>query len=959
MKRLFLIATLVLAQAMGLMATYVPPVVLSEAGEETFPLVEANKAAPIIVDADDHAGVIRVAKLLQDDIRKVTDVQPELCLFDLPQDEYVVIVGSLDKSAIVRQLIDDQKIKVDDIESRWETYLIEVVKSPLPGIKEALVIAGSDKRGTIYGMFDLSKQIGVSPWYWWADVPVKIKPEVFIQSGRYVQGEPAVKYRGIFLNDEAPALGGWSEETFGGFNHQFYEKVFELILRLKGNFLWPAMWWASFNSDDPLNPELADEYGIVMSTSHHEPMMRAHAEWKPWGGKDWNYETDAEQLQQFWREGIERMGARESVVTLAMRGDGDMAMSEGTNIALLEKIVHDQREILSDVTKKDITTIPQVWALYKEVQDYYDKGMRVPDDVTLLLCDDNWGNVRRLPRLTDPPRSGGYGMYYHFDFVGGPRSYKWLNTCPIQRVWEQLNLTYQYGVDRIWLVNVGDLKPMEFPISFFLDYAWNPARWPADRIDEYTQQWAEEQFGSTHAKEIANLLTGYTKFNGRRKPEMLEPATYSLDYYQEAETVVSDYNVLLLEAEAVAKQLPETSQDAFYQLVLHPIKVCANLNDLYVTVAKNRRAASQGRAITNQLAERAKTLFDADASETDYYHTRLASGKWNHMMAQTHIGYTYWNQPETNVMPEVKTIELPVEADMGISVQGSSDWWPDSQEKAELPVFDPFAKQARYIDVFNRGQAPFEYTVKVNPDWLKVAPAQGTIHQEQRLQVSIDWQKAPKKHIQIPIQITGAGRTLEVMAVVENQFKTEEVKGFVASNQVIAMEAGNFDRSVSSGPVAWQVIPDFGRTHSGVMPVPVTAKSQKAGGNSPHLEYDVHLFDAGAVDVHIYVAPTQNFNDTQGLRYGISFDDAPMQIVNIHANDSLPDWRYPQWWNESVSNNIREYITKHEIQKSGPHILKYWMIDPGIVLERIVIDFGGLEPSYLGPPESPRIIIKK
>ncbi|MDO9613044.1 MAG: glycosyl hydrolase 115 family protein, partial [Bacteroidota bacterium] len=489
-----------------------------------------------------------------------------------------------------------------------------------------------------------------------------------------ISGEPKVKYRGIFLNDEEPALGRWAVKNYGGFNHQFYEKVFELILRLKGNYLWPAMWWASFNTDDPINPELAEEMGIVMSTTHHEPMMRAHAEWKIKKGEAWNYETNQKTLQQFWKEGIERMDKRESIVSMGMRGDGDMAMTAETNIALLEKIVADQRTIIEKVTGKPASETPQLWALYKEVQDYYDNGMRVPDDVTLLLCDDNWGNIRKLPKPGDPKRMGGYGIYYHFDYVGGPRNYKWLNTSPLPAVWEQMHNAYEHGVDRIWLVNVGDLKPMELPISFFLDYAFNPDEWPKERLPEYTKNWAAEQFGNEYASEIARMLDLYTKYNGRRKPELLSPETYSLTNFREAESIVEDYNKLAEEATLLNEKIPVQAKDAFYQLVLHPVTACANLNELYLAVAKNRQAVAQGRATTNDWAEKAHQLYKKDTDITDYYHTQLANGKWDLMMAQTHIGYTYWQQPEKNSMPEVKEISLAELAEMGVSIEGSGEF---------------------------------------------------------------------------------------------------------------------------------------------------------------------------------------------------------------------------------------------------------------------------------------------
>ena len=468
--------------------------ITTEKSEGAFTLSEAGKSSPLFVGSEDYPGVMLVAKLLQTDIRNVTNAEPSLSKISsdkIPEAKEIVLIGTLGKNSLIDQLVEDKKLDVKDIEGKWETFLIQVVKNPFPNVDHALVITGSDKRGTIYGMFDLSEKMGVSPWYWWADVPIKKKDNVYVLPVGYTTGEPKVKYRGIFLNDEAPALSGWAKEKFGGLNHEFYEHVFELILRLKGNYLWPAMWDNNFDDDDSLNQKLADEYGVVMGTSHHEPMMRSWKEWQKYGHGDWNYQTNDSTLREYWREGIERMNSYESIVTLGMRGNGDEAMSQTSNIGLLERIISDQRKILADVTGKDVTTIPQVWALYKEVQEYYDKGMRVPDDVTLLLCDDNWGNIRKLPKLTAKPRKGGYGIYYHFDYVGGPRNYKWLNTNQIERTWEQMRLAYEYGAERIWIVNVGDLKPMEFPISFFLDYAWNPEKYSAESLPEYYKSWAD------------------------------------------------------------------------------------------------------------------------------------------------------------------------------------------------------------------------------------------------------------------------------------------------------------------------------------------------------------------------------------------------------------------------------------------------------------------------------------
>jgi hypothetical protein len=923
--------------------------VSTEKSKGVFSLSESDNSAPLCVSSQDYPGVIRVLKHLQADIERVTNVKPDLSIDTIPSAKEIVLVGTLGKSPLIDKLVQGKKIDVKDIAGKWETFLITVVEKPLPDVDRALVIAGSDKRGTIYGMFDLSEKIGVSPWYWWADVPAKKKSNIYVKPGRHTQGEPKVKYRGIFINDEAPALSGWAYEKFGGFNAKFYQYVFELILRLKGNFLWPAMWGRAFYDDDPVNPQLADEYGVVISTSHHEPMMRAHDEWRRYGSGPWNYEKNEVNLKKFWREGIKRMGNYESIVTLAMRGDGDEPMTEQANIALLQKIVKDQREILGEVTGKDVTTIPQVWALYKEVQEYYDKGMRVPDDVTLLLCDDNWGNIRKLPKLDEKPRAGGYGIYYHYDYVGGPRNYKWLNTNQISRVWEQMHLAYEYGARQIWIVNVGDIKPMEFPISFFLNYAWNPEKFPAEHLPEYTKLWAQEQFGPGYANDIAHILKSYTKFNSRRKPELLAPDTYSLVNYREAETVVADYKKLEEQARKIYDALPIEYRDAFYQLVLHPVEACANLNELYVTVGKNRLYAKQGRAATNSLAENAKKLFDIDAEITHYYNEVMANGKWNHFMDQTHIGYTYWQQPEKNAMPEVKQIKIPSAAEMGVAIEGSENWWPSEKSEAVLPEFDKFNKQSYYIEVFNRGQTPFEYSTQPGKSWVKISQANGKVETHQRLWVSIDWKKAPVGDHRVPITITGPNKSqVVVQAVISNpSLSKQDIENcFIESNGYVSMEAEHYTRAVNTHPITWQRIPDLGRTLSAMTPFPVTAPTQSPSGDSPRLEYQIYLFSKGEITVKAYLSPTLNFHNNQGLRYGISFDNEPAQIINMHANKTFQDWE------ESVRNNVTVEVSHHIISEPGKHLLKFWAVDPGVVLQKLVVETGNVKPCYLGPPES-------
>ena len=832
----------------------------------SFLLCSSSQKTFIYVDANDDWLVHKSAELLQNDIEMVTGKKPSLIRDIKLAKGNVIVIGSLEKSDLIKQLARQKKINASHLENKWEAYLIQSVqntlnesnsKSPLWGVGGLLVIAGSDKRGTAYGVFELSEQIGVSPWYWWADVPVKIKKEVFVRKGAYKFGPPSVKYRGIFINDEAPAFSGWTKEKFGGVNHLVYEKIFELLLRLKANYLWPAMWGNAFNDDDTLNPILADKYGIVMGTSHHEPMLRAQQEWKRYGKGQWNYDSNEVVLKDFWRKGIQNMGSHESIVTIGMRGDGDMPMTRGTATALLERIVADQRKIIEEVTGKPASKTPQLWALYKEVQDYYDKGMRVPDDVTLLLCDDNWGNIRRLPRPGDPKRSGGYGIYYHFDYVGGPRNYKWINTNNIARVWEQMHLAYEYGVNRIWIVNVGDLKPMEFPISFFLDYAWDVNKWNEDNLRDYYTQWAADQFGSTHAKEVGEILRKYSQYASRRKPELLDANTYTISNFNEFNRVTSEWAKLLIKAKEINNDLPAEYRDAYFQLVLHPVNAFSNLNTMYANVAMNKMTFENKYAVANDYADNVKRLYTTDSLMTLEYHA-LNNGKWNHMMDQTHIGYTYWQQPLRQKMPEVKYI---------------------SKDSV-----------------------------------IKWSPAATVVSETARDLV-------PKESFR-------------------NTFYEEQ--GYVS------IEAAHHTKAINTTNIHWKVIADIGKDGDGITTFPVTEDEQKPAANGPRLEYEIYTYDSGELKLNAYFSPTLNFhNDSSGLKYAISIDDEQPQIISINKDDNNQGI-----WGQWVANNIIIKTSTHSVNRSGKHTVKYWMVSNAVVLQKLVLDFGGVKPSYLGPPET-------
>lgn len=835
--------SLVIMLLFALRAWSADPFVQFSKAPNSLTLVQEGNPISILADKNDYEGVMISITNLQQDFKAVTGKAPVL-LNTVAGNKEVIIIGTIGKSRLIDELIKNGKINRKELAGKREKFIISTIDQPTKDIDRALVIAGSDKRGTIYGVYELSKQIGVSPWYWWADVPVVPNKNIYVIPGLYTDGEPAVKYRGIFLNDEAPCLTGWVKHTYGTNygDHRFYARVFELILRLRGNFLWPAMWSWAFYQDDLMNSKTADAMGVIISTSHHEPMARNHQEWtrkrKEYGA--WNYATNAEVLDKFFQEGIERVKGTEDVITIGMRGDGDEAMSEGTDVKLLEKVVKNQRKIIEQTTKRPAKETPQVWALYKEVLDYYEKGMRVPDDVIMLLTDDNWGNVRRLPKEQERKHPGGWGMYYHVDYVGAPRNSKWLNVTPIQNMWEQLQLTYDYGVDKLWVLNVGDLKPMEYPITLFLDMAWNPTRYNVNNLLEHTRQFCAQQFGENQADEAMRILNLYSKYNGRVTPEMLDRKTYNIQT-GEWKKVSDEY--LKLEAEALRQYLslqPEY-RDAYKQLILFPVQAMANLYEMYYAQAMNHQLYDENNPQANYWADKVEQTFKRDAALSYDYNNVMSGGKWKNMMIQKHIGYTSWNDNfRTDVLPEIYRIKEP--------------------------------------------------------------------------------EKAVGKYV------------------------------FTPTDRYVSIEAEHYYSLKNASNAKWTTIPYLGRTLSGIAVMPYSQSVEGAA-----ISYKMQLpTDVRSVNVHIVVKSTLAFQNLSGHRYKIGFDNGQETVVNFNSDLNEDPKNIYSVFYPTVARRIVEKKIKLEIPPAtdGMQILTIKPLDPGIVFEKIVVDYGGYKNSYLFMEES-------
>ncbi|GEN78154.1 glycosyl hydrolase 115 family protein [Chryseobacterium hagamense] len=953
-----------------------PDYVQHTASAGAFKIAASGNAAKIMADPDDWKGVLRAANDLGDDVHKVTDAAAPVLTGTNPVPG-AIIVGTIGRSKLIDRLISSGKLNVEDLKGKWESFVIQTVG-------DNLVIAGSDKRGTIYGIYDVSEKMGVSPWYYWADAPVKKSRDLYVKAGRYLQESPKVKYRGIFINDESPSFSGWAGKSFGGINSKAYVHIFELLLRLKANYLWPAMWGNAFNEDDPMSPVLADEYGIVMGTSHHEPMMRSQKEYTK--RKDqigpWDYVTNAENLKKFWTEGLERNKNYDNLITMSMRGDGDVAMGKGDdaeNISTLRKVVADQREIIQKVYGKDPDQVPQLWAIFTEVQRYYDAGMNVPEDVTLLFCDNNWGYIRRTAPASELKRKGGMGLYYHIDMNGGPWNDRWINTTTVPKLREQFSLAYKSGIDRIWIVNVGDLKPKEMPIDFIMRYAWNPDAISATQTSDYMTDWATGIFGKEHAAEIADIVSKYSQYNLMRKPEVQDPEIFSFVNYHEAERVQKRWQDLAARAEALEKKMPEQALDAYYQLVLYPTKASAGVAEIYLAAGRNNLYAKQGRINANTYADRARTLFELDKKLTARYNDSVAGGKWKNMMSDVHIGYKHWSMPAQNALPPLNEVTpLPSPA-LGVAVEGNTEAWPGAEKTAVLPQFDVLDKQRYYIDIFNRGTGSLKFTAKADKPWIRLSDTKGTTATEQRLYVDIDWKKAPAGRggglIEIAQGNTRVPITVNTLKKAAPISRTPYYGGYSGE---FSIPADKFSAKISGDNAEWIVLPGLGRAETCMGINPTTAPGS-APEKAPRLEYRIFLPEAGPAKVLLGILPTQDVNPARGLRIAVAIDgqdpvvlDArkgyhdefkeytPANLMRSKTLKPLPD-PGPGYALTSrgkprrteVFDNQRWLDVSLDVKTTGIHTLKVYMVDPEIVLERIIVNPDDQHPSYLGAPEKP------
>ena len=942
-----------------------------------FTLASPRQTAAILYDASDAAVVKRAAELFAADVEAVTGRRPQVTSAT-GETGPAVIVGTVGGSALIRRLSEAGKIDTAPLEGAWERYLIQTVANPLPGIRKALVIAGSDRRGAAYGLFTLSELIGVSPWYWWADVPVKKHAALHVDAPPTYSQTPSVRYRGIFLNDEDWGLTPWASQTFaperGNIGPRTYAKVCELLLRLKANYLAPAMHPVSTSFNQiPENKLVADTFAIVMGSTHCEPLLlNTASEWDTKTMGPWNYDKNKEGINRVLTQRVRENSPYENVYTLALRGLHDGAMSTTLpmheKVRMLQQALLDQRRILAENIDRPVETVPQAFTPYKEVLEIYSNGLELPDDITIVWPDDNYGYMKRLSGVREQRRTGRSGVYYHVSYLGVPHSYLWFSTTPPSLMYEELRKAYDTTADRLWLVNCGDLKGSEMQVSLFLDMAWDIGRFTADNVVSYPARWLAGIFGEAYYDRLEAMTREHLRLAFPRKPEymgwgyhwnrfdhnceQLTDTDFSFTNYDEAQRRLEAYRQLGARAEALLHEIGDEARPAFYQLVYYPLRGAELMNRMTLGGQRNRWYARQGRAATNAVRDEVQRCYDSLQVITRGYNS-LLGGKWNHMMSmrQNYDGVSaYFNLPHLATHDAAGAPRLALQV-AGEDVTGARAFHA-------LPAFDNYLRRTYPVEIYNRGGGTLAWTAHASEPWVVLSKSAGKTADEERITVGIDWEKAPSGNA-VPAQIVfRAGEQSEkVLVSLFNPTAPSraELRGiYVENNGCVSIPAAGCHRVRENDRIKITVVEDLGIEGPALQLGDPTAPLQIFRSRDvPCAEYDFYAFDAGSVDVYTYVLPTFPLHADRDFRIGENTNTDTKYSVQIDdgalATPSSSHVEYSQVWFESVLRNCAVNKSTLHIDKPGRHTLRIRVGDPGIVLQKIVLDFGGMKRSYLGP----------
>lgn len=956
----------------------------------SFTICDQEHPVPIYVEADAPKGLKRVAATVCRDIALVTGKEPgQIQSLAQVSGNAVIVAGICGQGKTIAQLEEQGAVDVSPVRGKRECFLFKCVEHPFPDepqIEKALVIAGSDKRGTVYGLFHLSELCGVSPLVFWGDAePVK-RETLVLYFDEIVTKEPSVRYRGFFINDEWPAFGKWCKEHYGDVNAEAYVPVFELLLRLKGNYLWPAMWRSSFWEDGPglESARLADEYGIIMGTSHHEPLGRAGAEWqnqyKKYGDDNtWSFVTNSEAITEFWRDGLARCKDFENVITIGMRGENDsLLMSEDSslqeNIQVIKDAIHAQNKLISEAYHKPAGEVPRMIAIYKEVEDFFYgddqcEGLRdfeEIEDAIWLLSDDNYGQVRSLPQPDERPHRGGYGMYYHFDYHGAPYSYEWLgNTNPVQ-VWEQLTMAYEYGVRSMWIVNVGDIKGNEYPLSFLMNLAYDYDTWGisnTNSVEEFTERWVAEQFAAVPdalQKQIHQILDSYMKLTSQRLPESLNETVYQMEFHETAR-MQEEIRSLQETVISLHSSLPPAAMPAFESMIYYPVLASLNIIDLNLAAGKNAEMARRGVLAANDEAAAMAERIALDQQYVKQFHA-MKNGKWNHMMDSAHTGFRNWDDNDWTY-PQAKTV-FPIPCGkIAVSFRGNNSYHLGAHWQDQGPLYNEEMRRPDcdriLLDIDSRGDQDFRYSVHCEEPWISLSSMEGVscLKDQPRTTIEISCDKKAiqgEKTARIRLDFTfddGETTWSEVEVRAAGAFPAQEERIFMENENYICMEAKHYSSKVDVGEDGWQVVPRLGRTSDAIKSFPVT-KNRIGDKERPYVEYCFHVRQGGTYRLQFYLVPRNPLVKRGTMRGLYQMNQEEPRWFDAVDPGYFAEWQNEQW-RSGVTNHIRRVEQEVELA-AGRNTLRFYAADPQIILEKIVLYRKDSPPreTYLAPPES-------
>jgi hypothetical protein len=941
----------------------------------------ARNPCPFIVENDAFEGVKRIAKKAAADFEKVCGSPAKIT--DRPENSgNAIIFATLGKSPLLDTLTSEGKFDPSLIRGKREVYQIKFIDNPFSGLSKALLICGSDKRGTIYGMFALSQFIGVSPLHFWGDVEPERREKIEITSEiETVSKEPGVKYRGFFINDEWPCFGNWTFSRFGGFTAEMYDHVFELLLRLKGNYLWPAMWTSSFALDGPgsLNEELADIYGVVMGASHHEPCLRAGEEWDKVRGKDsvygndWNYYVNKDGLLRYWEDALKRSGKYEKIITIGMRGERDSSMLGGEaalkdNIDLLKDIIKNQRELIKKHVNQNLDEVPQVLALYKEVEEYFYGDEQTAglkdwdgiDGVICMLCEDNFGFMRTLP-TADIRDKGGFGMYYHFDYHGAPVSYEWMPSTSFERTWEQMCMAYDYGIRDIWIVNAGDLKFNEVPLAYFMELAFDFEKWGTaspNSTDEYTKIWLEKTFPQTNAKvreEMAYVLHGYIRMNAMRRPEAQNANIYHPCHYLEVDRMLILAKDIDTANEDVYSALSENERDAYYSMIYFPAKASVNLMRMNLYAGKNLHYAKQGKKAANKFSVLAGEYIEKDRALQKEF-ALFKGGKWKGMELEQHIGFVKWNEDNYRY-PLRLQVEPAHKPRMVVSRKDREEVFSRAYGSPMTIKIDDFlylGNDEVILEIANDGIGSLDYVIEPEREynWLQISPMKGTVESQEEVILRCNRQGLTDEVQNARLLIQDS----ETAVAVEIQIKNPVTKDlppmtFLENNGVIVIEANHFcgKKDVAAG--RFTELKNYGRSGVGMKVFPTTACFTEHD-ESPYITYRFLIEEAGKYTAEIWTTPANSVQNKRPLRFRFESSQGG-EIITVVPADFMAGSPSDKRWCEGVLNQIR--VSKIPLVfERGVQEISIGALEAALVLEKLLIYKEGREPleSYLGPPMS-------